>query len=70
MGRQVWVTTTVAGPPDRLWHLTRDTDPHPRWDRRFGPLVGYRGWFTCSYPEAVGDAVPASVKPLREERRR
>ena len=39
-------------------------------NRRFGPLVGYRGWFTCTYPEVVGDAVPASVKPLREERRR
>jgi hypothetical protein len=39
-------------------------------NRRFGPLVGYRGWFTCTYPEVVGDAVPPSVKPLREERRR
>ena len=37
---------------------------------RFGPLVGYRGWFTCTYPEVVGDAVPASARPLREERRR
>ncbi|GAB7193662.1 DUF4166 domain-containing protein [Kineococcus sp. NUM-3379] len=38
-------------------------------NRRFGPLAGYRGWFVCEFPEVVGDAVPAAVKPLREERR-
>lgn len=37
---------------------------------RLGPLAGYRGWFTCEYPEVVGDAVPASARPLREEPRR
>lgn len=37
--------------------------------RRFGPLFGYRGRFRCTY-EPVGPAgVPASAKPLREERR-
>ncbi|WP_432497287.1 DUF4166 domain-containing protein [Kineococcus gypseus] len=39
-------------------------------NRRFGPLVGYRGSFTCEFPEVVGEAVPAAVRPLREERRR
>lgn len=39
MGRQVWVTTTVAGPPDRLWHLTQDTAHHPRWDLRFSSIT-------------------------------
>lgn len=38
-------------------------------NRRFGPLFGYRGRFSCSY-EPIGPAgVPASAKPLREERR-
>lgn len=37
---------------------------------RFGPLAGYDGTFTCDYPGVVGDAVPASARPLREERRR
>jgi len=38
-------------------------------NRRFGPLFGYRGRFTCTY-EPIGPAgVPSSVKPLREERR-
>lgn len=39
MGRQVWVTTAVVGPPDRLWHLTQDTDHHPRWDLRFSSIT-------------------------------
>ncbi|TNM63272.1 hypothetical protein FHN55_15705 [Streptomyces sp. NP160] len=39
MGRQVWVTTTVTGPPARLWHLTQDTDHHPRWDLRFSSIT-------------------------------
>lgn len=39
-------------------------------DPRSGRLAGCRGWFTCTYPEAVGDAVPASAHPLREELRR
>jgi len=38
--------------------------------RRLGPLAGYEGTFTCTYPEAVGEAVPASARPLREELRR
>jgi hypothetical protein len=33
-------------------------------NRRFGPLFGYYGTFTASYIEA--DAVPRSVRPLRE----
>lgn len=37
---------------------------------RFGPLAGYEGWFVCEFPEIVGQAVPAAVKPLREESRR
>lgn len=37
---------------------------------RFGRLAGYRGWFTCTYPETVGDDVPASARPVREELRR
>ncbi|WP_104432026.1 DUF4166 domain-containing protein [Kineococcus xinjiangensis] len=38
-------------------------------NRRFGPLAGYAGTFTCEFPEVVGEAVPPAVKPLREERR-
>jgi hypothetical protein len=37
---------------------------------RLGPLVGYEGSFTCEYPAVVGDAVPASARPRREEARR
>ncbi len=39
MGRQVWVTTAVAGPSDRLWQLTQDTAHHPRWDLRFSSIT-------------------------------
>ncbi|GMA31703.1 DUF4166 domain-containing protein [Litorihabitans aurantiacus] len=39
-------------------------------NERFGPLAGYEGSFTCTYPEVVGDAVPTSARTLREERRR
>ncbi|MEH3076452.1 MAG: SRPBCC family protein [Quadrisphaera sp.] len=39
MGRQVWVTATVAAPPGRLWHLTQDTAHHPRWDLRFSSIT-------------------------------
>jgi hypothetical protein len=38
-------------------------------NRRFGPLFGYRGRFTCVYEPIGSGGVPASVKPLREERR-
>ncbi|GAB2624128.1 DUF4166 domain-containing protein [Pseudactinotalea suaedae] len=36
-----------------------------------GPLFGYAGTFACRWPEVGpdGEGVPASVKPLREERR-
>lgn len=33
----------------------------------FGFLFGYRGEFTCRFPETVGDAVPGGLKPVREE---
>lgn len=36
---------------------------------RFGPLFGYDGTFTCSYPQIGAAGVPASIKPVREERR-
>jgi hypothetical protein len=36
-------------------------------NHRFGPLFGYRGSFTCSYPEA--DTVPEAIKPNREQSR-
>lgn len=38
-------------------------------NRRFGPLFGYTGSFTCSYLQVSPDQVPAAVKPLREELR-
>lgn len=38
-------------------------------NRRFGPLFGYTGSFTCAYPEVGPGGVPSSVKPLREELR-
>ena len=36
-----------------------------------GPLFGYEGTFTCTWPTitAEGTGVPASVKPIREEAR-
>lgn len=36
-------------------------------NRRFGLLFGYRGEFTCEFPDAAED--PLLVKPVREERR-
>ena len=36
---------------------------------RFGPLFGYSGSFTCTYPQVGPGEVPAAVKPLREELR-
>ncbi len=36
-------------------------------NHRFGPLFGYRGTFTCSYPE--DDPVPAEIRPVREQAR-
>jgi hypothetical protein len=38
-------------------------------NRVFGPLFGYRGWFEVEWLPCPADAVPAGVKPLREERR-
>ncbi|KRE81036.1 DUF4166 domain-containing protein [Arthrobacter sp. Soil762] len=32
-----------------------------------GFLFGYRGEFTCTYPTLSGRAIPAHLKPLREE---
>jgi hypothetical protein len=34
-------------------------------NRRFGPLFGYHGTFSCTYPE--GEGVPAAVRPVREQ---
>jgi hypothetical protein len=36
-------------------------------NHRFGPLFGYHGTFTCSYPE--GGLVPDAVRPVREQAR-
>lgn len=36
-------------------------------NRRFGPLFGYHGTFSCSYPSVA--SVPAAVKPVREQAR-
>jgi hypothetical protein len=58
-------------------------DVHERWDeagqrflidvsvtnRRFGPLFGYRGWFEVEEVPCRDEAVPADVRPRREERR-
>ena len=38
-------------------------------NRRLGHLFGYRGEFTCEWPEVPAGRVPPTVKPLREERR-
>lgn len=38
-------------------------------NRRFGPLFGYTGTFTCTYPAIGPEGVPASAKPVREELR-
>ena len=38
-------------------------------NRRFGPLFGYRGWFEVEERPCPPDAVPADVRPVREERR-
>jgi hypothetical protein len=38
-------------------------------NRRFGPLFGYRGWFTTTTVACPPDRVPARVRPRREERR-
>ncbi|HEV2087197.1 MAG TPA: DUF4166 domain-containing protein [Cryptosporangiaceae bacterium] len=37
--------------------------------RRRRHLFGYRGEFTCEFPEVPPGGVPPTVKPLREERR-
>lgn len=34
---------------------------------KFGFLFGYKGEFTCEFPEIVGDAVPPGLRPVREE---
>ncbi len=33
---------------------------------KFGPLFGYRGSFTAVYPACAPDAIPATVRPMRE----
>ncbi|GAA3115684.1 DUF4166 domain-containing protein [Streptosporangium carneum] len=38
-------------------------------NHRFGPLFGYWGSFTARYVDVAGTAVPANVKPRREEAR-
>lgn len=38
-------------------------------NRRFGRLAGYRGTFTCTWPEIGDEGVPESVKPRREDPR-
>lgn len=35
----------------------------------FGLLFGYKGEFTCQFPTAVGDVMPAGLRPVREEKR-
>ncbi|QBI54324.1 DUF4166 domain-containing protein [Streptomonospora litoralis] len=34
-----------------------------------GPLFGYEGWFTCTYPEAAAYRPRARLRPVREEQR-
>lgn len=34
---------------------------------KFGFLFGYKGEFTCEFPETVGDAIPHGLRPIREE---
>jgi len=38
-------------------------------NRPLGRLFGYRGEFSCEFPEVLPGRVPPTVKPLREERR-
>jgi hypothetical protein len=38
-------------------------------NRTWGPLFGYRGWFDVEWRTIDPDAIPADVKPRREERR-
>ena len=38
-------------------------------NHRFGPLFGYRGWFTVEEHPCAGDEIPADVLPRREEPR-
>jgi hypothetical protein len=38
-------------------------------NRRLGRLFGYRGWFEVEEVECAPGAVPAGVRPVREERR-
>ncbi|MDP9073603.1 MAG: DUF4166 domain-containing protein [Actinomycetota bacterium] len=38
-------------------------------NRVFGPLFGYRGWFTVAERACSPDAIPLDVRPLREEAR-
>jgi hypothetical protein len=39
------------------------------WNRRFGRLFGYRGWFQAEELPCTPDEVPDRVKPRRTERR-
>lgn len=38
-------------------------------NRLFGPLFGYRGWFTIAEHPCAEEDIPLDVRPLREERR-
>jgi hypothetical protein len=38
-------------------------------NRRFGPLFGYEGSFTATYPDATARACRAGLRPVREEAR-
>jgi hypothetical protein len=38
-------------------------------NRTWGPLFGYRGWFTAEWPPCSRETIPRHVRPVREERR-
>lgn len=38
-------------------------------NRKFGPLFGYEGFFAAEFTDATGRAVPARLRPVREESR-
>jgi hypothetical protein len=38
-------------------------------NRAWGPLFGYRGWFTAEWPVCPREGIPSHVRPVREERR-
>ena len=65
------------------WLLTGVAEVHEWWsepegrfrievgvfNRRFGPLFGYRGWFDVEERECPPERVPSDVRPRREEHR-